>query len=308
MNHNAHAALFIMTLLLLPVFSQANDTSSDSLNEEQIQAQSQALAEAQAIWDSLERQTGEISLKNGMATLSVSDQFYYLNPKDAETVLVDVWGNLAGAGTDSLGMLFPERSTPFDQDAWAVTINYEGDGYVSDEDAKDINYNDILNQLKADTKADNNYRIQQGLDTIELVGWASTPYYDAETRKLHWAQEYKFGNLESNTLNYNIRVLGRQGVLILNFIAGIDQKSMIEARLDEVLSMAEFSPGNGYEDFNPDVDQVATYGIGALVAGKVIAKTGFFALALVFIKKFGVFILLAIGGLLTKLFNRKKSA
>jgi len=64
-------------------------------------------------------------------------------------------------------------------------------------------------------------------------------------------------------------------VLVLNFIAQIDQQQLIETKLNSVLALAEFDQGSKYSDFDPDMDDVAAYGLGALVAGKVIAKTGF---------------------------------
>jgi len=94
----------------------------------------------------------------------------------------------------------------------------------------------------------------------------------------------------------------------LNFIASIEQLPEIEQNLPSVLALAEFDQGSTYADFDPDVDQVAAYGIGALVAGKVLAKTGFFAIALVFLKKFGVFILLGLGAIVKALFSRRKNA
>ena len=71
--------------------------------------------------------------------------------------------------------------------------------------------------------------------------------------------------------------------------------------------MADFTQGQKYSDFDPDLDEVAAYGLGALVAGKVIAKTGLLAAALIFLKKFGVIILLAIGVFVQRLFKKKKS-
>jgi uncharacterized membrane-anchored protein len=56
---------------------------------------------------------------------------------------------------------------------------------------------------------------------------------------------------------------------------------------------------------DPDLDQVAAYGLGALVAGKLIAKTGFLAAGLLFLKKFGVVIILAAAALVRKLTTRK---
>ncbi|MFV0476999.1 MAG: DUF2167 domain-containing protein [Parahaliea sp.] len=97
---------------------------------------------------------------------------------------------------------------------------------------------------------------------MELVGWASAPYYDKSEHKLHWAQEIRFGDAPVNTLNYNIRILGRKGYLVLNFIADMDQKPQIEANIDSILALAEFNPGYRYSEFDPGIDKVAAYGIG----------------------------------------------
>lgn len=259
---------------------------------------------AKNIWDSLDRKTGTVPLAEAGVTLEVPENFYYLNAADAEKVLVEVWGN--PPGQQVLGMLFPTELTPFDSNSWAVTIEYEEDGYVSDEDANEINYDDLLKEMKKDTAGASEQRVAQGYEPIQLVGWASKPYYDSATHKLHWAKEIKFGDQEVNTLNYNIRVLGRKGVLLLNFIAGIDQKETIDQNLASVLAVPSFDKGNQYGDFNPDIDKVAAYGIGALVAGKVIAKTGFLAAAIIFLKKFGIFIVLGIGAFFKKIFFGKK--
>ncbi|WNC69931.1 DUF2167 domain-containing protein [Thalassotalea nanhaiensis] len=290
--------VFISIFLLLPLF--ANSSTDIEVSEEEKYAKW-----AEAVWKSLDRMTGEIKLPNAVATLNVPENFYYLAPKDAEKVLVDVWGNPPGQNT--LGMLFPAEITPFDHDSWAVTIEYEEDGYVSDADADDIDYSELLVQMKSDTELASQERVKQGYEAIELVGWASQPYYDAATHKLHWAKEIKFANRPINTLNYNIRVLGRKGVLVLNFIAQIDQKQLIDSNLNSVLAIADFDQGSRYSDFDPDIDDVAAYGLGALVAGKVIAKTGFLAAAVIFLKKFGVLFIVAIGAFLKRFFKRKEA-
>lgn len=295
--------LFTFITLLI---SQA--TFAENTEEEMTPEQQQYIEEARKIWESLDRQTGEITLPNGVARLTVPESFYYLNPEDSETVLVKVWGNLPGAGTESQGMLIPTGVTPFDRDSWGVTIEYEEDGYVSDEDADEINYDDLLDQMKDDTTEASKERVKQGYEPIQLVGWAAHPFYDKQAHKLHWAKEIKFGDSPDNTLNYNIRVLGRKGVLVLNFIAGMSQKEMVNSKLDTVLAMAEFNDGYRYDEFDPSIDKVAAYGLGALVAGKVIAKTGLIAAALLLLKKFGVFIAVGIAALFGKLFKRKEAA
>lgn len=52
---------------------------------------------------------------------------------------------------------------------------------------------------------------------------------------------------------------------------------LVKANIDQVLKMPEFTEGNKYSDFNSSTDKVAEYGIGALVAGGILAKTGAFA-------------------------------
>ncbi|CAI3791656.1 DUF2167 domain-containing protein [Rheinheimera sp. MM224] len=281
---------------------------SGSAEEQKLTAeQEKYLAEATKTWESLNRMQGEIQLPEAVASLNVPESFYYLSPKDAETVLVDMWGNPKGMGSSTLGMLVPAAIPPFYGDAWAVTIEYVEEGYVSDTDADEINYDELLVQMKEETEEASANRVSEGYDSLQLVGWAAKPFYDKEARKLHWAKEIKFGRVEGTTLNYNIRVLGRKGVLVLNFIADMDQKAMIEENIGSVLALAEFNTGARYEDFDADVDQVAAYGLGALVAGKVAMKTGLIAAAILFLKKFGVYILIALGALGSKVYKRKKA-
>ncbi len=258
------------------------------------------------IWDSLNRQTGSIALPGGVATLEVPDDFYYLNPDDAQKILVEMWGN--PPGEKSLGMLFPAGSTPFDDQAWGVTIDYEEEGYVEDTDAAEINYDELLEQMQEDTRAASRERLAAGYEEIELIGWAARPFYDEKAHKLHWAKELAFGPQKTRSLNYNIRVLGRKGVLVLNFIAGMDQLPEIQSNLSNVLAMADFDDGSRYEDFDPEYDKIAAYGIGGLIAGKVLAKTGMFVALLAFAKKFGVIILAAGGALAAKFFKKKNKA
>lgn len=275
--------------------------------EEQMNAEQQEYMEwALGVWESLSPQTGDVLLEQANVTLTVPEEFYFLAEKDALTVLVDVWGN--PPGQEVLGMLFPAESTPFDGDAWAVIVQYEEEGYVSDEDAAGIDYSEMLQEMQRDTRADSAERVKQGYEPIELVGWASAPYYDAGSKKLHWAKELKFGDAPEHTLNYNIRVLGRKGVLILNFVADMSQKAVIEESLDSVVAMAEFNEGARYADFNPEIDQVAAYGIGALIAGKVASKAGLLAAAMLFLKKFWMFLAVGIFALLKKVFGRGKAA
>lgn len=295
----ANAAEDSLSDLVVPE-SRAESASVELTEEQQYQAWAQTFVE------SLERKTGRIELPNGVATLTVPENFYYLSPKDANKVLVDAWGNPPGA--DTLGMLFPAEYSPVHPNAWGVTIEYEEEGYVSDEGAEEMDYSELLKQMQEDTASENEQRVAAGYQPIELLGWAAQPYYNKATHKMYWAQELRFGEGEdaSNTLNYNIRMLGRKGVLVINFIAGMEQLPEIESNLNTVLAIAEFDEGSRYADFDPDIDTVAAYGLGALVAGKVLAKTGMLAVALLALKKFWIVGLIAIGGIFSRVFKGKK--
>jgi uncharacterized membrane-anchored protein len=204
-------------------------------------------------------------------------------------------------------MILPAGVSPLAKESWAVTIEYESSGHVSDEDAADLDYEQMLEEMREDLSTTNQWRRDNGYETVELHGWAAKPHYDVQGKKLHWAKELQFGDAEQHTLNYNIRVLGRQGVLVLNFIASMDQLAEIERNLPDVLAMAEFNAGNRYLDFDPELDTVAAYGLGALIAGKAAAKIGLFPAALLLLKKFW-FIPLALGGWLLGWLRRRKAA
>jgi len=285
-------ALFALSTLV----THADDTAVKSREE------------AEALVASLHPQKGEIVIGNGVARLNVPESFRYFDSNDAEAVLVRLWGN--PPGTKVLGLLMPANTSPLSEDGWAITIQYEEDGYVKDDDAQKINYTDLLQQMQKGTEEANEERTKQGYPAVHLVGWAEPPSYDQATHKLYWAKEIRFEGEEQNTLNYNIRVLGRHGVLILNVISGMHQLPEIKKDAPQILSMVDFSEGNRYADFNLSTDKIATYGIAALVAGGVAAKLGLFKMLLVGLvaaKKFIIIGLIAVGAFIKKLFGKKQT-
>lgn len=155
---------------------------------------------------------------------------------------------------------------------------------MKDNDADDIDYDDLLEEMRADEAEINKERANLGYESIKLVGWAAEPFYDKERKVLHWAKELKFGEVEFNTLNYNVRVLGRKGVLILNAVGSMDQLPIVNQNINNVLSSVDFSSGYKYAEFDPKLDDVAAWTLGGLVAGKVLAKVGILALLLKNIK------------------------
>ena len=271
------------------------------------------LAQLVRLVKNLKYQQGEIDLRDGLAQLTVPKDFRFLGPDDAETVLVKLWGN-PPSEEKPLGLLIPAGMTPLDTNCWVVTLDYSEDGYVKDDDAAKINYDDLLKKMQKGIAAENKERKKKGYPTLTLVGWAAPPHYDAATHKLYWAKDLKFEGEDSDTLNYSIRMLGRKGVLELNAVASIDQFPEIEKQTPQILGMVDFKDGNRYADFNPKTDQVAKYGLTALVAGGALAAAAKFGLLKglwVFIlaaKKFIIIGVLAVVGFFKKFFRRGNSS
>jgi uncharacterized membrane-anchored protein len=249
----------------------------------------EALAKIDSIEAKLHYKTGTVTLENGLATINIAPGFKFLDAADAKYVLEDVWGNLKGQ--NPLGMILPADNKAAIAD-YAFIVEYEAMGYVKDEDADDINYDDLLKNMKEESIKSNEERKKAGIPSMYLVGWAAKPHYDKQRKLLYWAKEFKVDSTEENTLNYDIRILGRKGVLVLQAISGMNQLDSVNKNINNILGMVSFNKGNRYEDFDSKIDNVAAWTIGGLVAGKLLAKAGILALILKNIK----LIILAIAG------------
>ena len=264
-------------------------------------------AELKPLAERLKYQEGKITIGDGLATLSLPENFRYLDPAGSQILLSGLWGN---PSAETLGVIVPKGFDPFADDAWCVVVDFQEDGYVKDDDAEKIDYNDLLKEMKADTRAASKARAKQGYPSIDLVGWASSPRYDKSTHKFYWAKELKFGDSEENTLNYNLRLLGRRGILVLNAVANMSQFADIEKATPEILAMVDFNEGHRYADYKPGSDKVASYGLAALVAGGVAAKTGLFKgifMAILAMKKFAIVAVIALFAGIQKLFAWRKN-
>jgi len=259
----------------------------------------------------LSYQDGLVTVADGKAALTVPPTFRYLGAADAQRVLEGPWGNPPDDSV--LGMLVPAGISPIDPDrGWAVVITYEDSGHVDDADAASIDYDELFTTMQTAQNEGNKQRSEQGFPGVELRGWAEPPHYDATSRKLYWAMRANFGGDPEDTLNYAIRVLGREGVLALNAVAPISQLAEIKPAMEQVGTFASFTQGNAYADYDEDTDKLATYGVGGLIAGGLIAsKTGLLKglwLALLAGKKFIVIGLVALGVFLKRMFSRKDKA
>ncbi len=230
----------------------------------------------QKIEESFDYKTGKIELAEGNGSLTVPEGFRYLGKDQSIYVLTDLWGN--PEDTTILGMLVPMNHSVLEADGWAFIISYEDLGYVKDDDASDIDYNELLEEMQKEVKEANVERVKQGYESVRLVGWASPPHYDTSLNTLHWAKELAFGEEEPHTLNYNLRLLGRKGIYNLNAVASMTNLSEVQINLNKIIRCVSYNDGYTYADFDSKTDNIAAWTIGGLVAGKLLAKTGFFVM------------------------------
>ena len=221
-------------------------------------------------------QTGTVTLSGGLATIRVPASFRFLGPEGSRRLLTQGWGNPPATAEDVLGMLVPAKVSPLSKDGWGIVITYDEDGYVNDSDAAGLNYTKLLKEMQEGTVEANEERQKQGFESVTLIGWAEPPSYDAASHKMYWAKDLVFGSATEHTLNYNIRILGRRGVLVLNAIAAMDHLAAVRGDAANVIAAVDFSEGHRYSDYLPGKDKAAAYGVTGLIVGATAAKAGLF--------------------------------
>jgi uncharacterized membrane-anchored protein len=263
---------------------------------------------AEQFVETLQFRSGNVNVEAASAVFALDSNFKYLEQRDARRVLEEFWGNPPDETV--LGLVVPTDVSLAEEASWAVVVTASEEGYVSDVEASAIDYDALLKEMQASTAEENDLRRDEGYPTVDLVGWAAPPRYDAAAKKLYWAQELAFEGDDSHTVNYEVRVLGRRGYLSLNAVASREDLPAVAAGMQRLIPQVNFVAGERYADFNSSTDQVAAYGLAALVGGTLAAKAGLFGklfAALLAAKK--IVIPLAIGAvaLVARLFKRKSS-
>jgi uncharacterized membrane-anchored protein len=288
-----------ITLLLLFLFGSialfAGDKDSSKTDAEIPDEKLKALTALLKTLDSAEKamqyKTGSVALNNKVAHINLPAGFKFIDAAQTRYILHKIWGNPEDPSL--LGMIVPDSfHINSDNVPWVFTVSYEDMGYVKDDDADNIKYDELLTDLRKSQEEANPERKKEGYAAMHLLGWASAPYYDKQNKVLHWAKEFSVEGEEAKTLNYEVRVLGRKGVLSLTAIATMDQLAEVKKNIPAILKMAEYDKGYKYEEFDSGVDKVAAWTIGGLVAGKLLAKAGL----LVFLAKFWKLIVIGVAG------------
>jgi len=278
----------------LPMLAPLQDAPPELAADETTEMPAEVVEIMQAM-AAMDWQEGTVMVEGDIATIALPEGWSYLQTMDAQFMVEKVWGNPPDRSV--LGFISPPG-----EETWGVIVTFDEEGYVEDDDAEDMDFGDLLEEMQGDTEASNEFRAAEGYGTVDLVGWAEEPHYDSNAKKLFWAKRLRFSGEDEDTLNYNVRILGRHGVLVMNAVASIDELDAVHAGSKLLLESTEFTEGNRYQDFDSTMDKVAVYGIGGLIAGKVLLKAGILA-------KFGKLILVGVVGLFAaarRMFTGKK--
>jgi uncharacterized membrane-anchored protein len=189
-----------------------------------------------------------------------------------------------------------------------LTYAWVNDGYVSIDDWKTINPEEILNSVKNSTAAGNDVRRSKGIPTMEVIGWKQKPTLDQANNAVTWAIEGQ-GSDGVKVINATALKLGRFGYE--RIVWYVDPALYQSNDLAVAVKDFDFDQGARYGDYEPGKDHAAAYGVAGLVAGIIAGKTakvGALAALALFGKKFAVAIGVGVVALLSRvksLFRRK---
>lgn len=220
---------------------------------------------------------------------------YVFLDREGTLGLLRMTGNLTG---DSEMAAFAKED---EASGWFVIFEWDESGWVDDSDRDELDGDALLASLKENDEAANAERERLGLPQLELLGWHEAPHYDAKTQNLTWAT--KLRSEDGVTVNRLIKLLGRRGVMSATLVASPEELAAAQVEVDQLLAGYRFQKGNSYAEYIPGSDKAAGYGLGALVVGGVLAKSGILAK----LWKFIVVGAIAAAGAVKRLFGGKAS-
>ena len=239
------------------------------------------------------------------AKITIPEHYAFV-PKAQGNQVMKALGN--GESPDLYGLIVPTG----DGENAMYTVEFKADGYVKDDDAKNLDPDDILKNYQEGTEQSNAERVRQGFPALEVSGWAQKPVYDAQQHRLTWAMiaHDKGASTEEDGVNYETRILGRDGVISITLLAESSKLNSEKIKADALTAGLHYNDGKKYADFSESAgDKVAKYGLATLITGVVAKKLGLFAVIVAFLAKFakiGIIALFAAFPFLRKVFKRKE--
>lgn len=238
-----------------------------------------------------------------IASVELDPDFVFLNGEDTKNMAIEIGDPVSG---NEVGSIYPMD----ENETWAVFFDYEETGHIKDDEKEKIDAKAILKSYKDGAEEANKER-EPGA-RYYVTGWDIEPFYDEQTHNLTWSLLLENENKE-RFLNYNTHILTRVGTISVVLVTdpeNIDAHKQILS--EKILPKLQVKDGNKYSDFDESKDEVAGYGLSALILGgtglAVAKKVGLFAGLLVFVRKFGVVIVAGLAALWGIVRKKKKTS
>lgn len=199
------------------------------------------------------------------ASLALPAGFAFLEKDGAQRLLQSMGNPNVG---DVVGVV-----TGSDGD-WLAVLRFDAAGFIPDADAGKWNMDAMLAAIRSGTEQTNRERRAQQVQEIEILGWLEQPHYDPRQHRLSWGiavRNQGDAAAQSQALNYNTYLLGRDGYFSLNLVTGLQELDRNRPHADALVAGVQFVDGKRYGDFNAATDKVAPFGLTALVGGNAAA-------------------------------------
>lgn len=260
-------------------------------------------AERSAVLDTIQWHDGGVfHLERSKATINVPNRFTVVLDADVRKFYEVVNGTSAPKNLEAMIVDGKTKSLVF-----YAPVH---EGYVRLDDWSDVDPDRMISEIRENTETANVQRRANGISPLHVVGWVEKPSLDRKANVVRWAIEATAD--EGAVVNASALILGRHGYEKLVWVGPKSEDPSV--LLDVARSALIFDVGAEYKDYQAG-DRVAEYGIAALVATAVGAKTaakfGLLALLAAFAKKGWVLIVVFFGAVVSffkRLFGRRSKS
>ena len=170
----------------------------------------------------------------------------------------------------------------FGSKGYSFYLAYNNEGYISLDDWKKVDPDNLMNQLRETAKNNVEYYKSQNLDYAKNIDWIFKPTLNEELKTVSYS--YKVIWSDNNvTMEAKNLTLGKKGYISSIFVTNFSENLNLENEASYAKDFAntiKFDEGYRHSDYKSG-DKVAAMGLGGLVAGslgvKALAKAGVFA-------------------------------
>jgi uncharacterized membrane-anchored protein len=191
----------------------------------------------------------------GRATISIPEGYYYLDAPATKRLLTTRQTTSDGS---ELGTILRVGESG----SWFAVFSHAGTGHIDDGDQNALDPEALLTALQGDNQRVNAQRAEHGWAARDLQAWHRPPSYSVATNRLTWSTRLVSG--EDAVINYDVRLLGRDGVMSVRLVTDPDSVLLSTSQFVEVMLTYAFNDGFRYGDFVAG-EPVASSGLATLI-------------------------------------------